>query len=397
MARKANDSLLSASLRHQVAVRRFTAGEVKKMIRLLEEADRELVEKIRSRLARLGGVRDFTTKRWKALLESVREARKEAIDAVRGGLTRDLAELAKVEATAEVALMRASIPLQVDLASVDLRQIGAAALARPFEGRRLGEWFEALRRADQAAITRALQLGMAQGESIPNIARRLAGGPGDAFKGGTLAQTRRQTEAVVRTGVNHVSNAAREAVWEENSDIVAYLRWTSTLDGRTTPVCQARDGALVPLGGREVPDGEVALDPPGARPPAHVNCRSVMVAVLDETGVLGKRAAITDTRTRREREVDFRAQAKEEGRSVAEVREEWASENIGQLPAKTTYNQWLKDQSAEFQDEVLGPTRGALFRRGGLDVQEFTDRAGNELTLDELRAREPGAFDKAGL
>lgn len=69
----------------------------------------------------------------------------------------------------------------------------------------------------------------------------------------------------------------------------------------------------------------------------------------------------------------------------------------GQVPADTTYGQWLKRQSAARQDDVLGPTRGALFRRGGLTIDKFADERGRELTLAELRERDAEAFSRAGL
>lgn len=69
----------------------------------------------------------------------------------------------------------------------------------------------------------------------------------------------------------------------------------------------------------------------------------------------------------------------------------------GQVPADMTYGQWLARQSAAVQDDILGATKGRLFRDGGLAVDRFVDRAGREYTLDELKRRERGAFRKAGL
>ena len=57
----------------------------------------------------------------------------------------------------------------------------------------------------------------------------------------------------------------------------------------------------------------------------------------------------------------------------------------------------LKNQSKEFQVDVLGEKRAKLFRDGNLHLDRFTDSKGNTLTLDELRKKEPMAFDKAGL
>jgi len=69
----------------------------------------------------------------------------------------------------------------------------------------------------------------------------------------------------------------------------------------------------------------------------------------------------------------------------------------GQVPESVTYQDWLKGKPAAFQDDVLGPTKGKLFRDGGLALDRFVDRKGHELTLQELRQKEAAAFKKAGL
>ena len=69
----------------------------------------------------------------------------------------------------------------------------------------------------------------------------------------------------------------------------------------------------------------------------------------------------------------------------------------GQVPASLTYEQWLRGKPAAFQDEVLGRSKGALFRNGGLTLDRFVHRDGSELTLAELRAKAPEAFEMVGL
>lgn len=389
-----NERYFDAAIRHQVGIRRFASGEAKEVLLLLERADRELVEKIRRRLARVP-VGDATTERLKALLKDMRAARREVMLELRRRLRPDLVELSNVEVDFEQRMIQGALPVKVDFAAVDLRQVHSAIFSRPFEGRPLREWFNSLESSDARRLNDAIRLGVTQGETIQQIMRRVAGTPSRGFSDGALALTRRQAEAVTRTAVNHVTNVARETVWRENEDIVSMVRWTATLDGRTSPICRRRDGKVAPVGDRPLPplpEGVFPLDPPGARPPGHVGCRSVMVAVLDGVGVLGDRPFVRDTRRRDRREVDLRAQAREQGKSIQQVRREWSDANVGQIPAETTYGQWLKRQPASFQDEVLGKTRGRLFRTGKIKIEQFVDRKGNEFTLDELRATHPEAF-----
>jgi hypothetical protein len=122
-----------------------------------------------------------------------------------------------------------------------------------------------------------------------------------------------------------------------------------------------------------------------------------MVAIFGDQFVAPERPYVRDTRTGQRRQLDFRREARRTGRSVKDVRQEWVDRNIGRVPAKTSYQQWLSRQPAAFQDQVLGRTKGALFRRGGVRIDQFTDRAGNELTLSQLARSEPTAFMEAGL
>jgi SPP1 gp7 family putative phage head morphogenesis protein len=389
----ANETYFDAAIRRAVQVRRFQAGEVKRMISLLEEADRELVRKLRRRLP---GVGSFRTNRFQELLKSVREDRDLLMRKFRGKLNADLPGLARTEADAEIAMMDAAIPVEVGFASVDMHQLRAAISSKPFNGKLLREWHQSLKMADRRNLEQAIRLGVVQGESVPTMVQRVAGTRAANFRDGVLSITRRNAEAVVRTAVNHTSNQARQLVHEANSDIVTAERWVSTLDGRTSPICRSRDGKVAPVGNNPLPPDAIPLHPSSARPPAHVGCRSVMVAIFGTEFVAPERPFVRDTRTGRRRQLDFRKEARRTGRSVQAVRKEWTDANIGRVPAKTTYQQWLNRQPAGFQDEVLGKTKGALFRRGDLKIDQFVDRAGNELSLSQLAKSQPTAFMDAG-
>lgn len=393
-----NEEYRDAALRHQIDLRRYTAGLNKRIARLLEEADRDLTEKLRARLARFAGRDlDFTGERWKALLADIRGARAAALQEYKDLVRDELGQLAVLEGNAEVELLQSSVAIEVSFMTVSAEQLRAIVSSRPFQGKLLSDWFKTLEQADQQRLIQAIQLGMTIGEPVDDIVRRVVGTRKNNYADGVLSMSRRDAQAIVRTAVNHVSNTARGYVWDANSDVITARIWTSTLDGRTSPVCRARDGHGAPVGDNKLPEGIPALVPKDARPPAHINCRSVMVAYIDGAGLLGNRPTVTDTRTREKREIDFRRMAKEQGKSIQEVRRAWAAENVGRVPAATSYQEFLKRQPASFQDEVLGKTKAKLFREGGLTLDQFVDRAGNELTLAQLAERKPDAFRKAGL
>ena len=62
-----------------------------------------------------------------------------------------------------------------------------------------------------------------------------------------------------------------------------------------------------------------------------------------------------------------------------------------------SYYEWLKGQSPAYQDEVLGKTRGKLFRDSGMSVEKFKslqlDKNFKPLTLDQMKKLEPLAFE----
>jgi hypothetical protein len=100
------------------------------------------------------------------------------------------------------------------------------------------------------------------------------------------------------------------------------------------------------------------------------------------------RRTVRDVRPDWKRELDFLVESKRVGKPVADVRRAWAKRVFGEAPLETTYPQWLKRQPRRFQDDVLGPSRGAAFRRGELDLKRFVDYRGRRLTLAQLEARD---------
>jgi SPP1 gp7 family putative phage head morphogenesis protein len=153
-----------------------------------------------------------------------------------------------------------------------------------------------------------------------------------------LVANEKAATAVTRTAVNHVTNRAHSAMAKENPRLFPHYRWHSVLDMRTSAMCRARAGQVFDTG-------------KGPLPPGHWNCRSTVVYIPRGT------EAVTEH----------------------------------------TYEEWLKKQPAEVQADILGPSRFALWKSGKLPLDKFVNRAGEELTLDELKKRERAAWKRAGL
>jgi SPP1 gp7 family putative phage head morphogenesis protein len=252
----------------------------------------------------------------------------------------------------------------------------------------LNNWFVNLTRNDRLFLNQAVMNGIAQRQSLSTIVNNVMG------RRGSLIATRKAAERLVKTAVNHTTNQAREVFWAENEDVDG-LRWTAILDSRTSFICSSRDGLIFPVGA-------------GPRPPAHPNCRSIMVPVIDGEAMLGNRPFVVDDQlgvtrfrqTARSRVGQARwdkMTAVQRTAATNRARSAWAKENIGSAPVETTYQQFLRRQSAAFQDDILGPTRGALFRRGKLSLDAFVDESGTTITLEELRDQNKALWKRLNL
>ena len=115
--------------------------------------------------------------------------------------------------------------------------------------------------ADDSAsrLSKAIRLGVLEGESLPKIVRRLKGPnlsfvskPQNAIALNSALKdsegmllSNKQIQTVVRTTVNQVQNAASQAVYAANSDITGRYQYVATLDARTSSICQRLDGQVV--------------------------------------------------------------------------------------------------------------------------------------------------------
>ena len=351
-----NEQLYDLLVGHQIGLQRLTTRTVQALVRLVDRVERDVLAKLAE-----GGT-ELERARLARLLDALGAIYVTGYAELADRLERDAADLAQYEAEyvrdAVLKVLPPEVRAEVEFVVPSPQQLRSAVESRPFQGRLLREWGRDLGEGARQRVSDAVRMAAVEGETVPQLVRRVRGTRAAGYKDGITQMSRRGAESLVRTAMNHVANHAREAVIAENDDLADRVRWVSTLDTRTTPVCRERDGKTWPVGS-------------GPRPPAHWGCRSTVVPVIKSWRQLG---------------ID-----------LPELPEGTRASMSGQVPASETYQTWLERQSAETQDEALGPTRGALFRGGGLTVDRFVDPAGRQLTLAQLRARDAAAFRRAGL
>ena len=327
--------LIDVTTRHQIFLQRYAGGESKKAVKLLNSLRRQ----INARLSQ--EPTQFQAQRLTDVLTSINalyaQFNQNLTETVRTGINAEVVSEAQFAQRTynQVATVNFTLPSNEALI--------AAVTNAPMNispGGRAITIYDAIKQFSESAadgVGQAIRDGIALGDTTPQISRKVAELMGTTQK--------RQVDAVVRTAVNHASQVGRGELARVNSDILSKERWVSTLDSRTSLVCAGRDGEEYDVG-------------VGPRPPAHYNCRSVTIPVIDPSFQLDQFGG-----TRAARDADGKVEF---------------------VPAKQTYGTWLKKQPKKVVDEVLGVERSQLFRSGKVSIGNFTDPTGRTYTLKRL-------------
>ena len=266
----------------------------------------------------------------------------------------DLLGLAKAEAAATQTAI-ASIGLEASLPTAAV--LKAMVSDSLIQGAPLAEWWE--KQSNDLAFKFAAQVrqGIAQGETMTQIVRRVAGSEKLGIPG-IFEGARQNAFALVHTSVMQVAADARLATYKANSDIIKGVRQLSTMDGHTTPTCVAYSGAEWDLDGN--PINGTTLPFKGG-PPRHWGCRSVLTSITKTFKELGiQLPELPDTGER--------------------------ASDLGPIDRKTTMDQFLKMHDEKWQNEMLGKGKAQLWRDGKITLSQLVDGTGRELTLKELKA-----------
>jgi len=206
-------------------------------------------------------------------------------------------------------------------------------------GSKAADWWARQSEGFKNGMGDQLRMGLSQGESIPDLVRRIfpnAAHLAEAQKEGRaqrdiIGTARRNAEALVRTSTLTVLREANMDVYAANSDVVKGVQWCATLDDRTTPLCQRLDGKVWLLPDYE-PDGH---DEPFPGTSAHWNCRSAILPELKSWEELAEEAG-GDTEWAKKMD-EFQETAK--GHPDEEGGAQRASKD-GYVSARLSYEDW---------------------------------------------------------
>ena len=337
----ANAYIIDAMTKHMVYLQRLAAGNANRLDPFLTS----LASDLKIAVSNTPSLQTETFQNLMNLTREVQALTDSLNDQYSSHIMQELKDTANYEAQFVESLLGGVVNVQLSGISPAVLDAIFATTQMALAGNKEIQYLTMQQAVDHFAgavkddVMQTIRSGSVLGRTTPQIARDVH----------NLVDTRsrRQSEALVRTMTNHVATVARSEFYQANQDVIAKEKWVSTLDQRTTIFCIVHDQAVYDVG-------------EGPSCPAHWNCRSVRVPVIDPKYQLP----------------GFEGQRPEKG-----------SDGVGVVGANTTYSGWLRRQSSDFQDEVLGPERAKLFR-GGMSVDKFVDRSGITYTLKELKAKE---------
>lgn len=400
-----SEELVDIATRHQVYLERLKAGEIKRSNVLFALLNIELT-RILSRID-IDDLSQLSITARAKLIEDIRKGHLEAytahmktlIDTLRG--LSSFAHEFELEALNEVTIDEVEV---ISTVPDDDTEGGLWAWvqghAMSATGKLLAGWLGAWAGHEVTRATDITRRAITESWTTRQLTTAFRGTKANGYGDGLHASAKRNTAAATNTAIQHVDTAARArtmegaAVQPKNAGIktdaegrvtsipartrkaadaagikvgtkvnLLGYRWVSILDSKTSQICRSLDGQVFAFG-------------QGPLPPAHVNCRSTIIAEMRGRWL--------------KREPTGRFAKRDERTSAS-----------GPVDGGVTYYEWLKTQPDAFQDDALGKARAALFRKGGMSAETFAKlnlgRNFQPLTLDQMRKLKPNAFRRAGL
>lgn len=303
MATSAQQRVLNSSLANALRFRGLEEEAVRNIIGILNKAHADLVRKLERRLLRLGPVGQQlpgqgldTTRRLRRLHDELVVIIRQAYADIGLVAPAELKTFARSVASTEAAALEGALPFQYSATRPSAAVLTSLVVDHPFDGRVLKDWVSKLATDQAAAVRAAIDIGIAQGETVDQIVRRVRGRAVGRhqfewkgkkrwfvkYEGGLIDTSNRHATAMVRSAYMHVHASAREATHRENDDLIRGYLWDSTLDDRTCKYCQERHGKRYSKGHRPIGHGLPWGNGPGR---AHYGgCRCQPIPVLAAAG-----------------------------------------------------------------------------------------------------------------
>lgn len=351
----ANKEIQTLSVSHQIGLERMSNGEVRELIKILNNSDVDLRRRLTKSLDRIKDKGFDYGKVTRERLADIATLTKRVRGQAYKRVGKQFREKMNGLASHEINFQRNILDKSIGKASVEASftmpvasQLRSVVKNLPAGNALIKDIFTDISDRDVRRIIGRINVGIVQGKTTPEITRSIFGTKANKFKDGVLNVARRHIDTSVRSAIAINAGAARMSLYQENKDLVPKVRYMLTLSGHPCAICvglaqEGKNGdGIYPID--EAP--QPVLD-------SHLGCRCVLVPVVSEVGVIGTRAS-----------------------------------DIGPVPASTTYETWLKGKSKGEQVALLGKERANLFRKGIEFDKMFKGGGEGFVTLKELASHD---------
>jgi len=350
-----NEKILDTIIGDAVDIQRYEATVQRQILKQLKDLEGQIVTELKNSNVITAVRKQTQDKRLTALLKKTRNSIGTAYKAISKSQTVILSEVAELSELQTVNAINKSIKADLASSSMSRNTLNAIASNTLIEGSPTKQWWSRKAIQFQNKFEDTVRMGMMQGQTTDNIVRSLIGTKVNKYKDGALTPQYRGAEAVTRSSIQTVANTARLDTYQNNSDIIKGIEWSSTFDNRTSQICMALDGLQWDMNYNPIGHSKAFV---GST--AHWNCRSTQVPITKSWEELGSKVKV---------EVPVSTRASMDG----------------QVAGGKNYEQWLGTKSKAFQVEVLGVEKQKLWKAGKIGFTDLVNQRGNPLTLAELQ------------
>lgn len=258
-----NDQIVAESLDHQEALGSQANDLVASATEILNKYD----SRIEHQLERIKV--DVSASVVTDSIVNVKKINAAAYESIEEQLVLDMVSTAEDEVDFQVQLMQGKLPKGISLALLPEGTINRIVELEVINGYRLHGYIDGMRTGRNKRLEQSIRRAASVNQGSTALLKEVMGTKVLHYMDGVLAVSRRSLDQIVRTIQVGVVTNTRTEFYKRNDEIVIGMKWVSTLDKKTSSICQERDGMIFPID-------------EGPRPPAHLNCRSEMIPVMKE-------------------------------------------------------------------------------------------------------------------
>lgn len=371
-----NDKITTLYTQHQVGIMRLAATEGNKVIPYLDAIEAGI-----QGVLKRNRNKPMTAKRQADMIAEMNKISRENLQAYVQEFRADNRVFATYEAEFSTGLVNEVIESPDVVASTpSTSAVVKTAVATPIKigeksfttyNKMMSGYWRKYSDDIDSNIRAAFMDGTSTAEVSANIAATIWDG-----KDSTLEKAKRGARTLTNTGMTHMSSSAREAMVEDNTDLIVGYRFIATLDSNTSSTCRSGDQRVY-----KKTDPNLS----SFRPPRHPNCRSSWVPEVD-----GRyKVDLDDTKRASSFDEGNEYNTNADGQRTGGV--DGGQRDPKPVSSKKTYYEEMGNLKAADQDNILGPTLGKAFRKMGSpdDFAKATvDTLGNPLTITEMKQKD---------